>query len=406
MLYYVFSPFKSTASDYFKIIKKRAQQFYYELPTNYAHAIGLPAGVNLAAPYQRESWFWKIWLTRTPAAKDVQAQALLSTAIRKARHFAYNVDYRELRKYVMECDSQNLKRGEGKLDIFDTAIFVQCLTGLRINEVFRDWVEITPDPSNVRFFKQTGTSKQAEAAAREFHSAAPVDKWTQIKPITFDVEYAVLKNRLTLVRKLAKELYENSAKGHTYEQATAKQITAAFDPRVNRRMRVRFPTLYAHALKFNMPFGSHLARAIYANVAWEEWGSTLPFTSKPAFIADNLLHNATNISTSTRYSNINVRMWLRTKGLMPDVKVTLDNFQGAMKSQSENMRTVMRTVGELASNSKKWDPAMRGTKPVTVVLVNAAGQELRLTRIKHQRVSMKFRLLKGSENAWSLSSVE
>ena len=125
MLYYVFSPFKSTASDYFKIIKKRAQQFYYELPTNYAHAIGLPAGVNLAAPYQRESWFWKIWLTRTPAAKDVQAQALLSTAIRKARHFAYNVDYRELRTYVMECDSQNLKRGEGKLDIFDTAIVVQ-----------------------------------------------------------------------------------------------------------------------------------------------------------------------------------------------------------------------------------------------------------------------------------------
>ena len=63
----------------------------------------------------------------------------------------------------------------------------------------------------------------------------------------------------------------------------------------------------------------------------EDLANPLVNQSKPAFF-DNLLHNATNISTSTRNFNINVRMWLRTKGLVPDVKVALDNFQGAKLS--------------------------------------------------------------------------
>ena len=394
LLFYVFCPFKSSASDHFKEIKSRVDQFYMQLPDDYAGPG--PGIVNPMAPYEANSWMWKSWLCRTPATKQVQQRMLTIRSVLKGKQHSYHVVYRDAKKMVMACDQP--EADDGQRDMYSMVLFVQSCTGMRMNEVFRPWIEMMPAtdmdmefmPQN--WMVQRGTSKQSDARLIKFsgqkESFQGLLKREVKKPIAFGYSYDYVKARLDIVRELAAQRWSDKYPDTKYQDATAKQLGQMFNGIVNTRMRKMFAPLWAFARRHNMPFGSHVCRALYANIAWEEWSRSLPHTSKPGFMADVLLHDPGNLNTTTRYATVNVSMELPAT-LDVDAKASMENLQNFVIIANDNMQGVMQKMAQIEDGSLPvvCKPNKSKGKPADVTLQNVGGEYIVLQRIKHVRVT-------------------
>ena len=365
-----------------------------QLPDNY-----LEPGkgrVNPMAPYESHSWMWKSWLCRTPAAKQVQQRMLTVRSVLKGKQHSYHVVYRDAKKMVMACDQP---AEDGQLDMYNMVLFVQCCTGMRMNEVFRPWIEMMP-ASNLdmefmpeNWMVQRGTSKQSDARLTKYSgqkdSFQGLLKREVKKPIAFGYTYAYVKERLDMVRKLAAQRWKGKYPETAYENATPKQLGQMFNAIVNTRIRKVFAPMWAFARSHNMPFGSHVCRALYANIAWEEWHRSLPHTSKPGFMADVLLHDPGNLTTTTRYATVNVSMELPAT-LDVDAKASMESLKGFVAIANDNMQELMKQVALLKEKGLPKSKKLRGQKAVDVMMQNVAGEAVVLQRVQHVRASPKM----------------
>lgn len=382
LLYTVYNPYKSTINQYLKAIKVRVVQYYMQPGTD---------KFDPKAITRPEVLVWKTFLVRTPAAKRAQDVILNSTVQLKAKEFAYKVEFTTVFAQVKALITPTTKKP--LLDLYNLVIWVMCVSGLRLNEVFRPFIELRPVVSGSgrikepeRWVLQIGTSKQKELRTLKWTGSEPDGitlKRSREKPLAFGANFKRLEQVLQIIRQYAAENLAKRFPDREYASYTALELTAFFGQNVNRRMQKAFQDQADHARAKGIPFGSHWNRALYANVAFDQFSDSLDHISKPGFIADVLLHDPGNMNTAARYSNILVG-WGLARKYDPAVANTLEQLKVFADWASDRIERLGQDVSVVRLGMPEPEEI---APPGQVILSSNNGTRVMLTKLKHVRTS-------------------
>jgi hypothetical protein len=166
------------------------------------------------------------------------------------------------------------------------------------------------------------------------------------KPIAFGLTYDDISAAVAFVR-------DNT----DVEGLTRKDMGNKYNKRLVKIVKEAFPGPLAQEPRI----GTHLLRAIYANVAYRFFSETLG-QSLTSFISEVLAHNSTSLTTALSYQTINIHWGEVGGGLEVDERFVLSDLKETVSRMQQTI-TSLRDASAFVAPAGSVGPAWQMVRP-------------------------------------------